>query len=58
MLQGLVVLFAMITFGLMACDSRPNETSAMSSAWETQSSKNVEEISDLTHQDHIKDDQT
>lgn len=35
MLQGFIVLFAIITFTIMACDPRPNETSRHQSAWQT-----------------------
>lgn len=36
MLQGFIVLFAIITFTIMACDPRPNETSRNPSAWQAQ----------------------
>ena len=36
MLQGFIVLFAIITFNLMACDPRPNETSRQQSVWQSQ----------------------
>ncbi|WP_130804946.1 hypothetical protein [Acinetobacter ihumii] len=36
MLQGFIVLFAIITFTIMACDPRPNETSRQQSAWQAQ----------------------
>ncbi|MBK0064289.1 MULTISPECIES: hypothetical protein [unclassified Acinetobacter] len=36
MLQGFIVLFAIITFTIMACDPRPNETSRNQSAWQAQ----------------------
>ena len=36
MLQGFIVLFAIITFTIMACDPRPNESMRNTSAWQAQ----------------------
>ena len=36
MLPSFIVLLAIITFTIMACDPRPNETSRNPSAWQAQ----------------------
>ena len=57
MLQGFIVLFAIITFTFMACDPRPNETSRNPSAWQAQA-KTSEALTQPKHATKIENQTT
>ena len=57
MLQGFIVLFAIITFTIMACDPRPNETSRNPSAWQAQA-KPSEALTQPNHETKIENQTT
>ena len=66
MLQGFIVLFVIITFTIMACDPRPNETSRNPSAWQAQAKtsevltqpKHATKIENQTTKTNIETEQT